>query len=161
MACEETTSLWLVNRIEEYEGCLRGLLDIWWVAGAWLLVAIFERSKIWGPATRQFDLFGILFELVSRRPVALGHLLAYLKISAYGSVGLSLGLSYVSCYSPRSPITPLKGYGKANYSLSGAWTPASKVILCIVMIRGRSRGLPVAIDRAIMLPKEFGRVGNI
>jgi len=85
-------------------------------------VAIFERGKIWDPATKQFDLFGILFEIVS----------------AYGSVGLSIGLS------------------NANYSLSGAWSPPSKVVLCLVMVRGRSRGLPVAIDRAIMLPKEFG-----
>lgn len=27
--------------------------------------------------------------------------------------------------------------------------------MCVVMIRGRHRGLPVAIDRAVMLPKEF------
>ena len=31
----------------------------------------------------------------------------------------------------------------------------SKLILCAVMIRGRHSGLPVALDRAIMLPKEF------
>lgn len=100
--------------------------DIWWVAGAWLLISIFERGKIWDPETKQFDLFGILFEL----------------ISAYGSVGLSLGLS------------------NANYSLSGAWSTPSKVVLCLVMVRGRSRGLPVAIDRAIMLPKEFNGIST-
>lgn len=30
----------------------------------------------------------------------------------------------------------------------------SKLILCAVMIRGRHRGLPVAIDRAVLLPGE-------
>jgi hypothetical protein len=45
--------------------CLMTPLDIWWVAAAWLLVSIFERGKIWDPATKQFDLFGILFEILS------------------------------------------------------------------------------------------------
>lgn len=58
-------------------------------------------------------------------------------ISAYGNVGLSLGLPF------------------ANFSFSGALTPLSKLIVCAVMLRGRHRGLPVAIDRAVMLPKEF------
>lgn len=31
----------------------------------------------------------------------------------------------------------------------------SKLVVCAVMIRGRHRGLPVAIDRAVMLPNEF------
>ena len=31
----------------------------------------------------------------------------------------------------------------------------SKLIICLVMLRGRHRGLPVAIDRAVMLPSEF------
>jgi len=29
--------------------------------------------------------------------------------------------------------------------------------MCAVMIRGRHRGLPVALDRAVMLPHEFRR----
>ena len=58
-------------------------------------------------------------------------------VSAYGSIGLSIGLP------------------NANYSTCGAFHPLSKVIVCLVMIRGRHRGLPVAIDRAIMLPREF------
>ena len=33
--------------------------------------------------------------------------------------------------------------------------PLSKLIICAVMLRGRHRGLPVAIDRAIMLPSEL------
>ena len=31
----------------------------------------------------------------------------------------------------------------------------SKLILCAVMLRGRHRGLPVAIDRAVLLPGEY------
>ncbi|ETW82203.1 potassium transporter [Heterobasidion irregulare TC 32-1] len=58
-------------------------------------------------------------------------------VSAYATVGLSLGIP------------------TANFSLSGAMHALSKLILCAVMIRGRHRGLPVALDRAIMLPKEF------
>ncbi|PVF97492.1 TrkH-domain-containing protein [Serendipita vermifera] len=31
--------------------------DMWWIAAAWLLISIFERSKIWSPPTKRFDLF--------------------------------------------------------------------------------------------------------
>ena len=43
-------------------------------------------------------------------------------------------------------------FPQANYSFSGALRPLSKLIICLVMLRGRHRGLPVAIDRAIMVP---------
>ena len=42
------------------------------------------------------------------------------------------------------------------YSFSGGWHKASKLILCAVMLRGRHRGLPVALDRAVRLPEEGG-----
>jgi Trk-type K+ transport system membrane component len=57
-------------------------------------------------------------------------------VSGYGCVGISTGLPY------------------AAYSFSGAWHVVSKLILCAVMLRGRHRGLPVAIDRAVLLPGE-------
>ena len=57
-------------------------------------------------------------------------------ISGYGCVGISIGLPNVS------------------YSFCGGWHAFSKLILCAVMIRGRHRGLPVAIDRAVLLPGE-------
>ncbi|KAI9785960.1 MAG: hypothetical protein M1839_008226 [Geoglossum umbratile] len=57
-------------------------------------------------------------------------------ISAYGCVGISTGLP------------------DQLYSFSGGWHKLSKLILCAVMIRGRHRGLPVAIDRAVLLPGE-------
>lgn len=56
--------------------------------------------------------------------------------SAYGTVGLSLGTPY------------------DNFSLSGRFHTLSKLVVCAVMLRGRHRGLPVAIDRAILLPAE-------
>jgi len=57
-------------------------------------------------------------------------------VSAYGTVGISTGVPW------------------AAYSFSGAWHTGSKLILCAVMLRGRHRGLPVAIDKAVLLPHE-------
>jgi Trk-type K+ transport system membrane component len=57
-------------------------------------------------------------------------------VSGYGCVGISTGVPW------------------AAFSFSGAWHVVSKLILCAVMIRGRHRGLPVAIDRAVLLPGE-------
>lgn len=42
-----------------------------------------------------------------------------------------------------------------NYSLSGEMHTLSKLIVCAVMLRGRHRGLPVALDRAVLMPSEF------
>nr|POF17073.1 low-affinity potassium transport protein [Quercus suber] len=55
-------------------------------------------------------------------------------VSAYGCVGISVGLP------------------SAAYSFCGSWHALSKLILCAVMLRGRHRGLPVAIDKAVLLP---------
>lgn len=57
-------------------------------------------------------------------------------VSAYGTVGISTGLP------------------TAAYSFSGGWYTGSKLVLCLVMLRGRHRGLPVALDRAVRLPGE-------
>lgn len=57
-------------------------------------------------------------------------------VSAYGTVGISIGVPTDS------------------YSFSGAWQAGSKVVLCLVMLRGRHRGLPVALDHAVRLPGE-------
>ncbi|KAL8673629.1 MAG: hypothetical protein Q9168_001935 [Polycauliona sp. 1 TL-2023] len=56
--------------------------------------------------------------------------------SGYGTVGLTTGVPYDS------------------YSLSGAFHKLSKVIMLFVMVRGRHRGLPLAIDRSTLLPGE-------
>ncbi|CAI6339653.1 unnamed protein product [Periconia digitata] len=57
-------------------------------------------------------------------------------VSAYACVGVSIGVPYDA------------------YSFSGALHALSKLVLCAVMISGRHRGLPVAIDKAILLPGE-------
>lgn len=44
------------------------------------------------------------------------------------------------------------GLPNEAYSFSGGWHVLSKLILCAVMLRGRHRGLPVALDRAVRLP---------
>ncbi|WVQ65241.1 uncharacterized protein L199_003414 [Kwoniella botswanensis] len=62
--------------------------------------------------------------------------------SAYSVIGLSLG-------------TP-----NNNFSFVGEFGYASKIVIICVMLRGRHRGLPVAIDRAILLPREYSRIGN-
>jgi potassium uptake Trk family protein len=56
--------------------------------------------------------------------------------SAYGTVGLSTGIP------------------GQDYSLSGSFATLSKVVMLFVMVRGRHRGLPLAIDRSILLPGE-------
>ncbi|KAK5121341.1 hypothetical protein LTR85_005507 [Meristemomyces frigidus] len=62
-------------------------------------------------------------------------------VSAYGCVGISVGLPGV------------------DYSFCGGWHTLSKLILCAVMLRGRHRGLPVAIDKAVLLPRGDGGGG--
>ncbi|KAJ4342571.1 hypothetical protein N0V95_006911 [Ascochyta clinopodiicola] len=59
-------------------------------------------------------------------------------VSAYGNVGLSLG------------------YPTNLTSLCGHFTIFGKLVICAMMIRGRHRGLPYALDRAITLPSEKG-----
>ncbi|KAL5360235.1 cation transport protein-domain-containing protein [Aspergillus floccosus] len=57
-------------------------------------------------------------------------------VSAYGNVGLSLG------------------YPTVATSLSGQFNTFSKFVICVTMIRGRHRGMPYQLDRAILLPSE-------
>ncbi|GAA5838939.1 hypothetical protein JCM3766R1_004534 [Sporobolomyces carnicolor] len=63
-------------------------------------------------------------------------------LSAYGCVGLSLGSSRTAA------------------SLSGVLRTLSKLVLIATMVRGRHRGLPVAIDRSILLPSELEDPGT-
>ena len=63
-------------------------------------------------------------------------------VSAYGNVGLSLGHP--------SNLT----------SLSGHFNTFGKVVICAMMLRGRHRGLPYALDRAINLPHDLITDGN-
>ncbi|KAE9400631.1 hypothetical protein BT96DRAFT_965214 [Gymnopus androsaceus JB14] len=102
--------------------------DMWWLGLALFLVCLIERPNLDDDnKATWFNIFDIVFELTS----------------AYGTVGLSLGIP------------------TENYSFSGAFRPLSKLIVCLVMLRGRHRGLPVAIDRAVMLPSEYQRHDEI
>ncbi|KAJ8516990.1 hypothetical protein ONZ45_g5757 [Pleurotus djamor] len=97
--------------------------DIWWLVWAVFFIAIIERGQIMDEDKKWFDLFRVLFELVS----------------AFGGIGLTLGVPY------------------DNFSFCGAMKPLSKLIIIVIMVRGRHRGLPLAVDRAIMLPTELNR----
>ena len=109
------------SRISFINHQIRGQLshDLWWLVVAILLITIIETQHFLSdPAT--YSVFNIIFEVVS----------------AYGCVGISVGLPNVA------------------YSFSGGWYTGSKLALCLVMLRGRHRGLPVALDRAVRLPGE-------
>jgi Trk-type K+ transport system membrane component len=69
--------------------------------------------------------------------------IAFEVVSAYGCVGISPGLP------------------NEAYSFSGGFHVCSKLILCAVMLRGRHRGLPVALDRAVRLPGAGGEYGEL
>ena len=57
-------------------------------------------------------------------------------VSAYGTVGLSLG------------------YPTINASFSAKFSTLAKLVIIAMQIRGRHRGLPYALDKAILLPSE-------
>ncbi|KAF1941198.1 hypothetical protein EJ02DRAFT_378327 [Clathrospora elynae] len=94
--------------------------DLWFVFLGFFLIAIIEGSRLENTNEYAFSLFSVLFEIVS----------------AYGTVGLSLG------------------FPGSNASFSAQFRPLSKLIIAAMMIRGRHRGLPYALDRAILLPSE-------
>ncbi|KAI1180028.1 cation transport protein-domain-containing protein [Nemania sp. FL0916] len=57
-------------------------------------------------------------------------------VSAYGTVGMSLG------------------YPNTNASLVAQFSVLGKLVIIAMMIRGRHRGLPYGLDRAVLLPSE-------
>ncbi|RLV95413.1 Low-affinity potassium transport protein [Spathaspora sp. JA1] len=91
--------------------------DIWYIFLGLFIICLAEGGRLRQQDFR-FSVFSILFEI----------------ISAYGTVGMSLG------------------YPNVDTSLSGQFTVISKLVIVAMMIRGRHRGLPYTIDRAIMLP---------
>lgn len=98
---------------------IRGQLahDLWWLALATFIITVIEASHFTEDPI-SYSVFNIIFEI----------------ISAYGCVGISVGLP-----------------GK-NYSFSGGWHTGSKLVLCLVMLRGRHRILPASMDYAVRLP---------
>lgn len=110
--------------------------DIWWLVLAVFLIMIVEGGQFERePAV--FSAFNVIFEVVSgESPLDSDTLRDFNTVVAYGCVGISVGL-------------PTEAY-----SFCGAWHTLSKLILCAMMLRGRHRGLPVAIDKAILLPHD-------
>ena len=94
--------------------------DLWYVFLGLFLIAIIEGRRLENTNEYAFTLYSVLFEI----------------ISAYGTVGLSLG------------------YPTANTSFSGQFTTLSKLVMIAMQIRGRHRGLPYELDRAVLLPSE-------
>ena len=88
----------------------------------WLVLAILFISMI---EVSNFDRDPVTYSVFN---------IAFEVVSGYGCVGISTGLP------------------NEAYSFSGGWHVLSKLILCAVMLRGRHRGLPVALDRAVRLP---------
>lgn len=93
--------------------------DLPYITLGFFFICLVEGSKI-TPTDTRFSMFAILFEV----------------ISAYGTVGLSLGYTGVNC------------------SFSYALRPLSKLIIIAMQVRGRHRGLPYDLDRAVLLPSE-------
>lgn len=93
--------------------------DLWFIFTGLFVMGIAEGSRLQS-GDPNFSLFACLFEIVS----------------AYGTVGLSLG------------------YPTINASLSAEFHVVSKLVIITMMIRGRHRGLPYELDRAILLPSE-------
>eukprot|EP00249_Psilotum_nudum_P012109 c23584_g2_i1 orf=361-2433(-) len=95
---------------------------------ATFLICLTERNRM-SDDPLNFSVFNIVFEIVS----------------GYGNVGLSMGyncklrLSTGACEN-------------VHHSLSGKWTAMGKLVLIIVMMLGRNRGMPNNDDPAIRLP---------
>lgn len=94
--------------------------DLWFVFLGLFIICIAEGTRISDPNLPQFNVFQVMFEVVS----------------AYGTVGLSLG------------------YPNSTASFSAQFNTISKLVIIAMVIRGRHRGLPYSLDRAIMLPSD-------
>lgn len=94
--------------------------DLWYIFLGLFIIAIVEGARLQDNRDAAFTLFAALFEIVS----------------AYGTVGLSLG------------------YPTINASFSAEFHVLSKLVIIAMQIRGRHRGLPYELDRAILLPSE-------
>ncbi|KAI4282939.1 MAG: hypothetical protein L6R38_002558 [Xanthoria sp. 2 TBL-2021] len=94
--------------------------DLWYIFLGLFVIAIAEGDHISNMNEDSFTMYSCLFEIVS----------------AYGTVGLSLG------------------YPDKNTSFCGQFSVVSKLVIIAMQIRGRHRGLPYELDRAILLPSE-------
>lgn len=93
--------------------------DLWYIFLGVFVISISEGTRLQS-GDSAFTLFSVLFEVVS----------------AYGTVGLSLG------------------YTNINASFSAEFGVIAKLVIIAMQVRGRHRGLPYELDRAILLPSE-------
>ena len=94
--------------------------DLWYIFLGLFIIAIAEGNRLSNTNEYAFTLFSVLFEIVS----------------AYGTVGLSLG------------------YPGIDASFSAEFSVVSKLVVIAMQIRGRHRGLPYELDRAVLLPSD-------
>lgn len=94
--------------------------DLWYIFLGLFIIAIAEGARLANTNEYAFTLFSVLFEIVS----------------AYGTVGLSLG------------------YPGIDASFSAEFSVVSKLVVIAMQIRGRHRGLPYELDRAVLLPSD-------
>ncbi|KAK6820281.1 hypothetical protein RU639_007576 [Aspergillus parasiticus] len=94
--------------------------DLWYVFLGLFIITIVEGGRLQRQDDYSFQIWSVLFEVVS----------------AYGTVGLSMG------------------YPGVNASFSSQFQTLSKLIIIAMQLRGRHRGLPYSLDRAILLPSE-------
>ena len=94
--------------------------DLWFIFLGMFIIAIVEGHRLGNTTEYAFNLFSVLFEIVS----------------AYGTVGLSLG------------------FPSTNASFSAQFKTISKLVIIAMQVRGRHRGLPYELDRAVLLPSE-------
>ena len=94
--------------------------DLWYIFLGFFIIAVADGDRLQNTNDYAFTMFSVLFEIVS----------------AYGTVGLSLG------------------YPNIDASFSAEFSVISKLIIIAMQIRGRHRGLPYELDRAILLPSE-------
>lgn len=94
--------------------------DLWYIFLGFFIISISEGPRIQDIKDSSFTMFSVLFEIVS----------------AYGTVGLSLG------------------YTGINASFSAEFGVIAKLVIIAMQIRGRHRGLPYELDRAVLLPSE-------
>lgn len=98
------------------------------------MFSIVENPEIQNASLQSFSIFNVLFEI----------------ISAYGT-----GVQFSQYTSLANSIVGLSiGFPGVDFSLSGEFHTLSKLVIIALQIRGRHRGLPLKLDRAVLLPSE-------
>lgn len=101
--------------------------DLWYIALGTFLIAVVEGDRL-QDNHQQEQRNGAAFSLFS---------ILFEVVSGYGTVGLSLG------------------YAWTETSICAQFRDVSKVVILAMQVRGRHRGLPYALDHAVLLPWEM------